>query len=384
METMLATASKESNSAIFTIESEQRNALLSREHNQSELQLMFRSFKDVFQDQGYILVRGLLDDSVLQRLCNVGHAMSAGGKHHSDRFSTLEFGPIFSAQETVFREAALNSAIPAVIAALLGIDDKGVDSDKSPLILRLLKDAFLAKGKEENHCGWHVDDCVFWPTDANSCGVNVWIALDNMPAKYGGGLALSPKSHKAEWKHKAYESIGSTPTLSAEGVNPKIMTFSTCEIASVNQELNDVIEATKLVFDYQAGDCLFCHRWLFHRSVPINPAGLDFYKDGSSLSRYTVRYERGNAKLIPGFSLEPCVLMNTENSAKSLDEVCARDGPFYPQCWPPLEEKDSHEQESKMEMLARDILPVAMAKKSEIMKELFMAKASGNKPSYSS
>ncbi len=73
--------------------------------------------------------------------------------------------------------------------------------------------------------------------------------------------------------------------------------------------------------------------------------------------------------------------MNPENS---LDEVCARDGPFYPQCWPPLEKNDSREQESKMELLARDILPAAMVKKSQIMKELFMAKASGNKPSYSS
>ncbi len=374
----MAAAKRESDYTVFTIGSEQRNnSVLSQEYfNQSNLQ-------KTFEDEGFVLVRGLLDESELKRLCSVGQAMAVGGKHHSNRFSSLEFGPVFSVEEDVFREAALQSAIPAVIALLLGLDVNESECDKSPLTLRVLKDAFFAKGKEESHCGWHVDDCVFWPTDANSCGVNVWIALDDMPSKYGGGLAISPKSHKAEWKQKAYESIGSTPTLPVEGVNPAAMTFSTCEMESSNQEMNDVIEASKVEFDYRAGDCLFCHRWLFHRSVPINQEGLNFYPDGSSLARYTIRYERGTAKLIPGFSLEPSVLTNPENSGMSLDEVCARDGPFYPQCWPPLMEEASREQESKIEWIAREILPAAMSKKSQIMKELFAAKASEDKPAYS-
>ena len=379
---MTTSSSSDCASSIFTIDSEQRNAILSREYDQAKLPQTFQSFRDVFEDEGFILVRGLLDEALLKRLCTVGQAMAVGGKHHSDRFSTVEFGSVFNVQEPVFREAALDSAIPAVLAVLLGINVDESDGDKSPLTLRVLKDAFLAKGKEENHCGWHVDDSAFWPADKNACGINVWIALDNIPSKYGGGLAISPKSHKAEWKQQAYETIGSTPTLPTEGVNPKVMSFSTCAMESLNQELNGIIEASKLESDYQAGDCLFCHRWLFHRSVPINQEGLKFYQDGSSLTRYSIRYERGTAKLIPGFSVEPCILMNPELSGKSLDEVCACSGPFYPQCWPPLEEGECREQESKIDLLAREILPVALSKKRQIMQEMFVAKAS--KPAYSS
>jgi len=71
--------------------------------------------------------------------------------------------------------------------------------------LRVIKDAFLAKGSEEAHCGWHVDDATFWPATAldASKGINSWIALDDIPASGGGGMAVSPESHQAEWRHEA-------------------------------------------------------------------------------------------------------------------------------------------------------------------------------------
>jgi len=232
----------------------------------------------------------------------------------------------------------------------------------------------LPTGKEENHCGWHVDDAGFWPTQSSSSGVNVWLALDDIHSKYGGGLAISPGSHQAEWKQQAYETIGSIPTFPPEGFNPAGATIpSTCDMAKLNSELHGRIESSKLEFDYQPGDCLFCDRWLFHRSVPINQEGLEHYDDDSALKRYTIRYERGTAKLLKGMSFESSIVMNPDNSGRSLDEVCEQDAIYYPQCWPKLEGDKSEEQRFKIEILARENLPAAKAKKMELMKKFFAA-----------
>lgn len=207
--------------------------------------------------------------------------------------------------------------------------------------------------------------------------MNAWLSLDEIQSKFGGGLAIAPKSHTAEWREQAYGTIGSTPTLPPEGVTPErlLKTFGqTCDMATLNQEVNDRIESTKFEFNYQPGDCLFCHRWLFHRSVPINEEGMKYYSDNSTLKRYTIRYERGSAKLIPGISLEPSVLMNSENSGKSLDEVCQTDGPYFPQCWPPMQDEECMKQASGMKSLARETLPVAQQKKGQMIQDI-MAKA---------
>ena len=165
-------------------------------------------------------------------------------------------------------------------------------------------------------------------------------------------MAVSPQSHRAEWKSDAYRSIGigSTPTLPSEGLSSLAQlskTFgNTCNMESLNEEIKNKIESTKLEFDYQPGDCLFCHRcrcWLFHRSTVtvINEEGQRHYDDDNSalkLKRYTIRYERGSVRLIQGVNFEPSVLTDPENSGKCLDEVCeSSNKPFYPRCWPPLQ-----------------------------------------------
>ena len=239
--------------------------------------------------------------------------------------------------------------------------------------MKTLKDAFLAKGKEQKHCGWHVDDAGFWPTDCHSNGVNVWVALDDMPEKYGGGLAVSPRSHTAEWRDAAYSVIGSTQIFPPEGINIDSKLFSqiygkTCSMDTLDPDLNEKIESSKVEFDYQKGDCLFCTRWLFHRSVQINEEGLKHYNDEQSLKRYTVRYERGTARLMRGLSVENCVLMDPENAGSSLDEVCQKGGPFYPLCWPPL--TDPSKQEEQMEKLAKEKFPDVDIKRQQVMKDV--------------
>ena len=367
----------EPNSYTIHITPEQRDALLSREYDLQELKQTLQPIRDVFDKYGFVLVRNLLDESLQQRVCKASESLM----NNTDKgklFTSLEFGPVFNTEETSFREVAIKSAIPALVARVLLSDD-----DTDTTTLRLLKDAFMAKGKEEKHCGWHVDDQVFWPTDANSSGVNVWIALNDIPKQYGGGLAISPKSHTAKWREEGYESIGSTPILTPEGVTPEwlMKTFGrTCDIENLNKEVNDIIEASKLELDYEAGDCLFCHRWLYHRSVPVNALGQEYYTDDTTLSRYTIRYERGNAKLLKGISLEPSVLMNTDNSGKTLDMICKSE-PYYPQCWPRLDDGD---QESRMDDIARNILPLAQVKKSKLVKEMMTRAVETKTGSYSS
>lgn len=70
---------------------------------------------------------------------------------------------------------------PFHVRVLLGMDDKQ-------------HNVFMAKGKEGKHYGWHVDDNVSCPTDSDSSGVNVLLALDDIASKYGGGLAILPRS----------------------------------------------------------------------------------------------------------------------------------------------------------------------------------------------
>ena len=174
-------------------------------------------------------------------------------------------------------------------------------------------------------------------------GVNAWIALDDMPARWGGGIAVSPTSHTADWRHEAYQAIGSTPTHDAnEGLVlrsdlSKKGILNTCKMADLAPELAERMEKSRVVFDYQKGDILFHTRWLFHRSLPVNDKGLaHFDKLGQpvALKRYSIRYELGSARLQRGMSVEPCILMNPLNRGKTLDEICENDGPWYPQCTP--------------------------------------------------
>jgi hypothetical protein len=376
---------------IYEVSAEQRVALLSSQRNiccdDLEFNKMLQSIKQTYDEEGFVLVRGLLDHDTTERLVAAGQELQGSARPIGNQFNSLEFGSAFNSDKVIFREVALDSAIPALIArVLLDIEETGEEDDApsdetksddettSVTTLRLLKDAFMAKGKEESHCGWHVDDSVFWPTDSSSSGVNVWLSLDCIPAKFGGGMAVSPKSHTAEWRRDAYSSIGSTPILPPEGVTPAQLrkTFGqTCNMESLNEEINVKIESTKLEFDYQPGDCLFCHRWLFHRSTIINEDGMRHYDDNSALKRYTVRYQRGSARLLQGVSLEPSVLMDPQNSGKSLDEVCEiSNKPFYPKCWPPLQVEERKRQSLGMDMVSRDIFPLASKKKMETIQGL--------------
>jgi ectoine hydroxylase-related dioxygenase (phytanoyl-CoA dioxygenase family) len=161
-------------------------------------------------------------------------------------------------------------------------------------------------------CDWHTDDIGFWPEAYRSekDGINVWIAMEDMPTEFQGSMALAPGSHKADWRHEAYNSIGLNLTFQENGftkgdavrmaqAGKKLLT--TCEMGKQAPELRAKVEATKWIPDIKKGDVIFATRLLFHRTVSVTPEGKKYYaeKGIEHLNRYSVRYVPGSAKL-PG------------------------------------------------------------------------------------
>lgn len=381
---------------IFHISPEQRQTLLSS--HPEEFARNFNHFiqkvKGTFDTVGVVLIRGLLDDELLDRLEKDSQAIieNSQQQHNSDKFVNVKFGPVFS--DTSLREAALSSAIPPFVAiALLGMEmDQGKDCKREDVAfssLHLLKDAFLAKGGEKGCCGWHVDDSGFWPTSAASRpGVNAWVAIDDIPANHGGGLAVSPGSHQAPWRHRAYEAIGSTKMYPDEGLVPGTPAFDkamkskvpgsaygkTCNMEGEDPELARVIDGTRKVFDFRKGDVLFHTRWIFHRSMPLTKLGEEHFREMGTkptFKRYSIRYDYGDSRLLRGLNAEFAAVLNDENKGKALAEVCRDDGPFYPRCWP---ESMSANELKEVDRLVAEKFPIAEGKVKELFAKLFAKK----------
>ena len=353
-------------SLIFTITPEQRQILLSSHPEEFASDPSFRELveqiRGAFDSEGVVVIRGLFDEEQLERLEKDSQAIVEKTTDiPTELFVNLKFGPVFS--DTALREAALSSAIPKFIAvALLDMvnkDKDNEDADAAPSSLHLLKDAFLAKGGEKKCCGWHVDDATFWPTSAASKpGVNAWIAVDDIPASRGGGLGVSPGSHKAPWRQRAYKAIGSTQMYLTGELDPNTPSIpQTCNMETLDPELAHTIDGTQKVFDYQRGDILFHTRWLFHRSMPITSEGEEYFKKigkDPTFKRYSIRYDYGDTTLLDGLSIEFAALLNNDNKGKTLAEITTNDGPFYPKCWP-----ESTGEIDEIDRLVAEKFPVA-------------------------
>jgi hypothetical protein len=93
----------------------------------------------------------------------------------------------------------------------------------------------------------------------------------------------------------------------------------------------------------RAGDVIFAHRLLFHRTLAVTNAGKEMYdaENRTNLNRYSVRYVPGTARLPSGgFSLEWSIIENPDNQGRTLNEVAdaAKTGnDWYPQVWPTIE-----------------------------------------------
>lgn len=242
----------------------------------------------------------------------------------------------------------------------------------------------------------------FIPAADGIYGVNIWLALDDvgtknqtkqrsgstlcfsklaililpayffwqMPALFQGSMAVAPQSHTATWRHRAYSALGqnrsqdggktkeevirkvntqrqqqnlstkSDDDASQPSTTPKSK-YPTCDLRLVDPDVAEILDASQQVLDIQLGDVIFATRLLFHRTMPVTNAGVEYYQQRGQehLSRYSIRYVPGTARLPKGWSVEWSVVDDNTNAGHTLDTVVEQaDKLFYPQVWPSLEE----------------------------------------------
>jgi Phytanoyl-CoA dioxygenase (PhyH) len=248
-----------------------------------------------------------------------------------------------------------------------------------------------AVGKDST-CDWHVDDIGFWPESFGSEqeGINVWIAMEDMPRTFQGSMALSPGSHRAEWRHEAYASIGLNLTFqggfSKEQVSDMARSgeklLTTCEMKTQAPEIREKIEATKWIPDVKKGDIIFATRSLFHRTVEVTPEGKAYYASRGIeyLNRYSIRYVPGSARLPTGWTFEWSIKSNGDNEGKTLDvamENQNRNYLWYPRVWPTIDE-DIH---YRLDRLAQTELADVKAQAKSEFRELISLFYPSNKKS---
>ena len=330
---------------------------------------------------------------------------------------------------SAFRHLAMYSKIPRVAASLLRLDELrlgGAEYLNLPrqlpgdpvrnhtvddsINLRVCRDIFLTKDEDDYACGWHVDDTGFWPSVATDPGVNAWIALDDMPYKWSrkklpkhlesehpqlatnhtavATFALSLGSHRAPWRHEAYEVTGTPHTLppegflSAEDMIKRRPGKGTCNIKTSAPHLYDELNANMIVYDLKKGDVIFHDRWLFHRTVTVaeyenklkEELGESFQLERSNkiYRRYSIRYSPGTARVPPGYGVEPSVLYNARNANRTLNEITEIDGPWYPEAWPRREVSETlvNDNIEGLAELVHEKMPLAEIARDERKKEI--------------
>ena len=261
---------------------------------------------------------------------------------------------------------------------------------KFPLTVE--RDIFLAKNISDSGCDWHVDDHGFWPESFLSTasessgidqdGINVWIALDDMPAMYQGSIAMSAGSHKLPWRFEAYEAIGQDRKKDGGSSKKEILrrlnerrrsgtaNLGACELNKTRPDLREKIEARKVVPDIKKGDAIFMTRVLFHKTIDATEEGIKFYaaQGIKELNRYSIRYTPGSAKLPNGWVAEWSAVSNPENTGRALDDIVSSGGDiWYPKVWPELDDA----LEEKLDLIASEKLKTAKEKVLADIVELF-------------
>lgn len=221
-------------------------------------------------------------------------------------------------------------------------------------------------------CDWHVDDVGFWPEsyDSEHEGINVWIAMQDMPAFAQGSMALAPGSHKADWRFNAYEAIGQNRTSHGgftkaemhERARAGEKLLTTCEMVNQSPGIRNKIEDTAVIPEIKAGDVIFMTRALFHRTAATTPSGKDYFarNEIEYLNRYSIRYVPGTARLPQGWTFEWGIMANEENAGRSLDDAMNSDNNllWYPQAWPQTDD----DRDARLDTIAKTKLAEVKAK----------------------
>ncbi|KAG7368639.1 phytanoyl-CoA dioxygenase [Nitzschia inconspicua] len=325
-----------------------------------------------YRKDGFVLLKNVLHGDLADRMARVGYAIVDRASHFPQYFSVIENGLIFNGGNVndsddsghditqVFREVALYSDIPQIAAELMELDDETQN-------LRVIRDMFLAKPVNGSGCDWHVDDHGFWPesylseasqkSGKDQNGVNVWIALEDMPLEFFGSMALAAGSHREPWRFEAYLAIGQNRTIDGGHTKSAIVAkleekrktgkvaLGACEIGKIRPDLKERLDAKIVIFDIERGDMIFSTRTLFHKTLDPTEAGKRYYQSLglTTLNRYSIRYTPGNAKLPKGWLAEWSAVADKNNPGKSLNEIVdgtkSHPGEYlwYPQVWPSLE-----------------------------------------------
>ena len=91
----------------YEITAEQRAALLSPQicSDNFELNETLQSIKQTFDEEGFVLIRGLIDEDTKARLIAAGTELQKGARPPiGNQFNALEFGSAFNCENVVYRD----------------------------------------------------------------------------------------------------------------------------------------------------------------------------------------------------------------------------------------------------------------------------------------
>jgi ectoine hydroxylase-related dioxygenase (phytanoyl-CoA dioxygenase family) len=353
----------------------------------------YNNIHDAFYKDGVVAIRGLLSEDLLRQLddeslivvqdlvesriqqsiqtknstASISPKSTQQNKKKLLQFFTVKHRILFQNKNSqtlsAFANVAIRSAIPSLVAALHYnytkpftkmmeneisangsiSNDNRLDEllrSKTTQNIRVLRDIFLAKDNEQFVCGWHVDDMGFWPVTQDSpTGINVWVAIDDMPPSDGGGFAVAVQSHVAPWRNEAHIATGSSMHFplphgytDASHMLMNRTGGGTCNIKQIAPHLHQRMEETSRLYDIRRGDIIIHTRWLFHRTIPF----VDGTDSNSHIyRRYSIRYGPGSSRIPPGYGTEYSVLWNESNGGMAADDICNfdNDTPWYPLAW---------------------------------------------------
>lgn len=74
--------------------------------------------------------------------------------------------------------------------------------------------------------------------------------------------------------------------------------------------------------------------------MPFKIDAIGHQKRDTVYARYSIRYAPGSAQIPKGYGTELSVLYDDKNGGRTLDEVSLLDGPWYPKCWPQVDNQE--------------------------------------------
>jgi hypothetical protein len=295
---------------------------------------------ETYEKEGVVFIPGLLTQEDSVKLRDSGEYAMSRVFQISKLFGTkLYSGLGFDVWRTSPEVASFAlQSLPKIVAPILSYST----NPQNEVEFRLLKDALFRYKAGGQGCGWHVDDVGFWPTQEDSDGPTIWIALDELRVAEGGGIALVNKTLFEE-----------TSNVTLDFCRQAIKQ-NTCNMAVISPECNAQMEASKMEWDMKEGDAIIWNRWSFHRGVPAT-ANVD--PDTFVKRRYSVRYTPYGSRAGP--------MIHSSVGAGNLF-----DSPFYPRVWPKLKEEELAALENGLESDAKlsKIFPFAA---KMILKKIF-------------